>query len=490
MFVMLSPEARTAAESRLGGKVRALRRRQGLTQAQLAQKLAISPSYLNLIESNRRPLPAPLLLQLAQLFQLDLAQFAPSEDARLQSELLEVFSDPLLEADDVASTDVRELAEANPAVGKAVLALYRAYQEMRTANEATAARLAAGEEAGPQLAQAPSEEVSDLLQEHLNHFPDLEHGAETLWRKAKLSFEDRFGGLSQYLEKAHGVQVRVVRNQALSGVLRRYDPKTKILALSELLPTRSRMFEVAHQLALLQERAVLDRVVSSSRLSTPEAQALARVALANYFAAAVLMPYDRFLEAAREERCDLDILGRRFGVGFEQACHRLTTLRRPGAEGIPFHMLRIDMAGNLSKRFSASGIRFARFSGACPRWNIFQAFMTPGMIRIQLSRMPDGCTFFCIARTIQRDSGGFHSPQPVMAIGLGCQVQHAREMVYADGMDLENLDIATPVGVTCRLCERTDCDQRAFPSLRHPLHIDENVRTASLFSGETKLRTL
>ena len=484
-----------SSEARLGAKVRALRRRQGLTQAQLAQKLAISPSYLNLIESNRRPLPAPVLLALAQLFQLDLASFAPAEDARLQSELLEVFSDPALESTEVSSTDVRELAEGNPTVGRAILALYRAYQEARVTNESNAARLMAGETAreadegaGPQPVLVPSEEVSDLLQQHLNHFPELEAAAETLWKKAKLTAEERYGGLSQYLERTHGVQVRIVRNQTLGGALRRFDPQKKVLALSDLLPTRTRNFELAHQLALIQERQTIDRVVTAARLSSPEAQSLARVALANYFAGAVLMPYAPLLQAAREERYDIDVLGRRFGMGFEQVCQRLTTLRRPGAEGIPLHMLRIDMAGNISKRFSASGIRFARFSGACPRWNIFQAFMTPGLIRIQLSRMPDGTTFFCIARTVQKDSGGFHSPQPVMAIGLGCQVQHGREMVYADGMDLENVDIATPVGVTCRLCERTDCDQRAFPSLRHPLHIDENVRTASLYSG-TKLKT-
>ncbi|HEY8091470.1 MAG TPA: DUF2083 domain-containing protein, partial [Polyangiaceae bacterium] len=154
----------------------------------------------------------------------------------------------------------------------------------------------------------------------------------------------------------------------------------------------------------------------------------------------------------------------------------------PGAEGVPFHMIRIDLAGNISKRFSASGIRFARFSGACPRWNIFTAFMTPGMIRLQLSRFSDGTTYFCLARTIHKDSGGYHAQQPVQAIGLGCRTEHAREMVYSDGMDLENAHLATPVGVTCRMCERSDCEQRAFPSIRHPLSVDENLRGISLYA--------
>ncbi len=145
-------------------------------------------------------------------------------------------------------------------------------------------------------------------------------------------------------------------------------------------------------------------------------------------------------------------------------------------------MIRIDVAGNISKRFSSSGIRFARFSGACPRWNVFAAFMTPGMIRIQLSRFADGAAYFCLARTIHKDSGGYHAQQPVQSIGLGCRIEHAREMVYSDGIDFESPHTATPVGVTCRLCERSDCEQRAFPSIRHPLQVDENVRGISLYA--------
>jgi predicted transcriptional regulator len=337
----------------------------------------------------------------------------------------------------------------------------------------------------------PSEETGDFVQARMNYFPELEEGAEELWKRARLDPEELYAGLVRHLEKQHGVHVRVARWGEERGILRRYDEQKKLLVLSELLPTRSRTFQVATQIGLLTQHAKIDRLVESDpNLTVDDSRALARMALASYFAGAVLMPYQTFLQAAQEERYDVDVIGRRFRVGFEQVCHRVTTLRRPGAEGIPFHMIRIDVAGNISKRFSGSGIRFARFSGACPRWNIFQAFMTPGMIRIQLSRMPDGVAYFCIARTIHKDSGGYHAQQPVQAIGLGCQVQYAREMVYSDGVDLENLDMATPVGVTCRICERTDCEQRAFPSLRHPLQVNENVRAASLYTPVGKLRVL
>ena len=474
----------TAEGPRLGAKVRALRRREGLSQVQLAERLGISPSYLNLIESNRRPLPAGVLIKLAQFFELDLHSFAGDEDARLVSELLEAFSDPLFESHPLNSADVRELATSSPTAARAVLAMYRAYQEARESAESLASRMSEGEEliGGVGSSRSPSEEVSDLIQARMNHFPDLEEGAERLWRDAKLESDDLYRGLIHHLERVVGVHVRIARWGEQRGTLRRYDPERKLITLSELLPTRSRSFQLAHQIGLLTQRDAIDRLASDALLTSDDARSLARVALANYFAGALLMPYVPFLQACREERYDLDVIGRRFRMGFEQICHRVTTLRRAGSEGVPFHMIRIDVAGNISKRFSASGIRFARFSGACPRWNVFAAFLTPGMIRIQNSRMPDGVGFFCIARTIQKDSGGYHAQQPVQAIGLGCQVQYARELVYSDGVDLENLGTATPVGVTCRLCERTDCEQRALPSIRQPLRIDENVRGVSLYA--------
>jgi predicted transcriptional regulator/DNA-binding XRE family transcriptional regulator len=467
---------------RLGAKVRALRRRENLSQVQMAERLGISPSYLNLIESNRRPLPAALLIKLAQTFGVDLHAFGGDEDARVVNDLLEVFSDPVFDPYQLTSADLRELALNSPQIARAVLALYSSFKTQREASEELASRLDGEEATSVDRSQLPSEEVNDLVQKNMNYFPELEEAAEELWRKARFDAEELYPGLIRYLDKHHGIHVRIARGGAERGVLRRFDAEKKILTLSELLPTRSRTFQVAHQIALLTQHARIDKLVAEGHFTSEQARGLARVALANYFAGAVIMPYAPFLEACQKERYDTDVIGRRFRVGFEQVCHRFTSLRRPGAEGIPFHMIRIDMAGNISKRFSASGIRFARFSGACPRWNIFSAFMTPGMIRIQLSRFSDGTTYFCLARTIHKDSGGYHAQQPVQAIGLGCRVDHARELVYSDGVDLENPNLATPVGVTCRLCERSDCEQRAFPSIRQPLEVDENVRGVSLYA--------
>lgn len=467
----------------LGPRVRSLRRQRRLTQAALAARLGISPSYLNLIEHDRRPLSAELLIRLAQAFDLDVRAFAAGDHERLVADLLEAFGDPLFEDSGLTPSDVRELAAVQPAAARALLALYHAYEAARSSARALAERVADGSELkGIDSFRLPSEEVGDLIQRHSNYFPELEDGAERLRREARLDGEDLYQGLVRYLSEAHGVEVRVEKVGAMRGAVRRYEPRARRLLLSEVLRRGSRNLQLAHQIGLLTQSHALDRLASDPHLTTPESRALCRVALANYFAAAVLMPYELFLRACREERYDLELLGHRFRTSFEQVCHRVTTLRRPGAEGVPFHFLRIDSAGNISKRFSASGIRIARFSGACPRWNVHAAFLTPGMIRVQLSQMPDGTVYFCIARTVLKDYGGYHAPHTIQAIGLGCEVHHARELVYSDGVDLDNLSAVVPVGVTCRLCERLDCEQRVLPPLHAPLHVDENVRGVSFFA--------
>ncbi len=471
-----------ADPSPLGAKVRSLRRREGMSQARLATRLGISASYLNLIEHNRRALPAPLLIKLADVFALDLRELSADHDQRLQADLLEAFGDPLFDPHDLTAAEVRELAASYPPVARAVLALYQGYRGAREAVDTLTAKLTDGDLSGVDSTRLPTEEVSDLIQRHMNHFPALEQGAEELWRRARLDGEDLYGGLCRHLRDAHGIRVQLETTAAMRGAMRRYDPERRVLHLSELLRRGSRNFQLAHQVGLAEQQDALRRLAEDPMLTSDPARALARVALANYFAAAVLMPYERFLEAARAERYDLELLGHRFRAGFEQTCHRLTTLRRAGAEGVPFHMVRVDVAGNISKRFSASGLRFARFSGACPRWNVFSAFTTPGMIRTQLSQMPDGTTWFWVARTVRKEGGGYHAPHSLLAVALGCEVSHARELVYAEGVDLESRTALVPVGLTCRLCERMDCEQRAFPPLQHPLDVNENVRGVSFYA--------
>ncbi|MBL8742680.1 MAG: DUF2083 domain-containing protein [Myxococcales bacterium] len=472
----------------LGGKIKALRKREALSQVDLAAKLGISPSYLNLIESNKRPVTAAVLLRLATTFKVDLASFVATSDAQLGADVAEVMHDPIFEGLGLSEQDARELVADKPGMGRALLTLYRAYVSEKQSAQALADRV--GQDgAGAGSAGLPSEEVSDFIQRNRNHFPALEAAAERVYREEEIDPDDIYAGLVRCIGKRHGVTVRLLRVADERKAMRRFDAERKVLSISEVLPPRSRRFQVAHQLGLLEADSDLNEILKDApELTSTEAHALARVALANYFAAAVVMPYEPFLEAARAERYDIELLGHRFGASFEQVCHRMTTLGRPGREGVPFHLMRIDIAGNISKRFSASGIRIARFSGACPRWNIHTSFMTPGLIRVQVSRMPDGAVFFCIARTLRSDRGGYNVPHTVQAIGMGCEVRRARELVYSDGVDLDHLESAVPVGVTCRTCEHLDCAQRAFAPLLYPLKIDENVRGVSFYSPVSSLK--
>ena len=211
---------------------------------------------------------------------------------------------------------------------------------------------------------------------------------------------------------------------------------------------------------------------------------LIRVGLLNYTAAALLLPYAPFAAAAAALRHDTAALAARFGVSFEQACHRLSTLQRPGARGVPFFFLRVDPAGNVSKRFSAAGFPFARYGGSCPRWVVHTAFAQPGAVQVQLAELPDGATFLCFARTVARPARHWGEPRPVHVVAMGCNVTHADELAYADGLDLERARVG--IGLSCRLCDRPDCRSRAFPPLEHRLALDPLTTSATPYRFETK----
>ncbi len=466
-----------------GRKVRALRQRSGVSQATLAQRLGVSASYLNLIEHDRRPLTAGLLVRLAQVLDLELKALGAGQDAELASDLVEAFADPLFEGTAPSETELREVAIASPDVARAIVRLHQAYATAQTSARTLAAQVLDRQDV-PDLTRSEllPEQVTDFLQSHANHFPDLEAEAERVWRDGRLEGEDLFAALAEYAKAKLGVTVAVRRLGDMRGAVRRYDPERKTLALSEGLRRGSRNFQVAYQIGLLECSDLLNRLVQDPALTSDESRALCRMTLASYFAAAVLMPYAPFLRAAEEERYDLDVLQHRFRSNFEQVCHRLCTLQRKGAEGVPFFMVRIDLAGNISKKFSANGVRFPRFGGLCPLRNVHAAFLQPNVLRVQVSRTPEGLTFFSMARTIRRHRGGYHAPEILYAIELGCEIEWARRLVYADGFDLANLAGVVPVGVTCRLCERLDCGARAFPSIQRPLSVNENVRGISFFA--------
>jgi predicted transcriptional regulator/transcriptional regulator with XRE-family HTH domain len=524
-----------AQKAWLGNKVRRMRRDQGLAQVEMASRLGISPSYLNLIEHNQRPLTLPLLLKLAQEFDVDLRAFSDNEEARLLAELTELLGDPLFREHDLGREDLKQLVAASPNACQAVLSLFRSY---RTAREEVRALVESvsedtylatsthelrellatirsfseilhdyddlNEEQRQQIhgilvrdsekvthyidrmlhlspeealkssdgTGTPVQEVTDFVHDQRHHLPDLEAAAEDLWRKVPLKRESLTEQLAGLLAERHGIEARVVAPGDLEHRLHDFDEKGRRLLLSEALPEPTRAFQMARQLGRHACADEIEAAIGTSRLADPAPQALARDQLAKYFAGALLLPYTPFLEAARETRHDLDLLCRRFQASFEQVCHRLTTLQRVGAEGLPFHFVRLDIAGNISKRYSDTGFQIPQYGGACPRWIGHAAFLTPGRTVTRIEALPDGTTFFQVARADSKPAGGHLRPQSHFSVTLGCDIARAGELVYSDTLNLDDPRAAVPVGVSCRLCERMDCAQRAFPPVLRTLTLE------------------
>ncbi len=387
--------------------------------------------------------------------------------------LREVFADPLLGVEAVPDEEVAELAAA-PNAARAVLALYRAWRVAR--EDAGGIGLPSG-----RRVLLPTEEVRDFFDAQSNHFPALEAAAEEIAAFLAATPHEMNHAIAERLRRAHGLAVTV---QPLAAALRRYDPAARSLALSESLPRESRGFQMAFQLALLEARAAVDGTVRSASPSTSEAGMLIRIGLLNYTAAALLMPYAPFLESARALRYDVSELAARFGVSYEQACQRPSSLQRPSARGIPFFFLRVDPAGNVSKRFSAAGFPFPRYGGSCPRWVVHTAFARPGAIEVQVSELPDGAAFLCFARTVDAPAARWGEPRPTHVIAMGCDLAYAADVVYADGLDLSAARVG--IGLSCRLCERLDCRSRAFPPLEHRLALDPLTTSSSPYRFEAK----
>ncbi|MDE2004991.1 MAG: DUF2083 domain-containing protein [Rhodospirillales bacterium] len=457
----------------LGRTIRRLRAEAGLTQLALAARLGISASYLNLIEHDQRGVTASLLLKLGETLRVDLATLSGNTERQLELGLREVFADPLLGAEKVPETETAALAAA-PNAARAVLALYRAWRVAR--EDAGGIALPSG-----RRILLPYEEARDFFHERGNHFPALEATAERLGAILGARPHEMNHAIAERLRREHGIAVTV---GPLAGVLRRYDPSARTLLLSEMLPRESRGFQMAFQLVMQEAGDAVAGAVAEAAPSSDEAAMQIRVGLLNYTAAALVMPYAPFLEAAIAVRYDIDILSARFGVSFEQACHRLASLQRSGARGVPFFFLRVDAAGNVTKRFSAAGFPFARYGGSCPRWVMHTAFARPGETRVQVAELPDGAAFLCVARTVSHAAGQWGEPLPTHVVGMGCAIAHAAEVVYGDGLDLEAARVG--IGLSCRMCERGDCRSRAFPPLAHRLVGDPLTKGASPYRFEVK----
>lgn len=464
----------------IGLRLKRLREERKLTQEALARAIGISLSYLNQLENNQRPLTLPVLFKLNTAFGVAMEAFSEDEQLRLISDLREALADPAL-GEAIAAADIRELATNMPAVGRALVTLHRRYRNALEQSAALASRLGADRESETALLPSTAfEEVRDFFYARHNYFASLDEAAEHLAADIGIGPGSTAEKLATYLRKQHGVAIEVLASDGNTKEEQRcFLPDQRILKLSGHLQAGQQAFQMATQIAFLERGDLIEALAVEASFANPESRALARIGLANYFAGALIMPYLIFRNEAETTRYDIERLGQRFGVEFETTCHQLSTLQRPGAPGVPFFFVRVDRAGNISKRQSATDFHFSRFGGTCPLWNVYEAFAQPGKILTQLARMPDERTYLWVALVVSRKRGGFLSPQKTFAIALGCDVQHAERLIYSDGLDLKSLSATTPIGAGCKICERAGCPQRAFPPIGRALHVDE---TRSSFS--------
>ncbi|HEY9219851.1 MAG TPA: short-chain fatty acyl-CoA regulator family protein [Phenylobacterium sp.] len=455
----------------LGPSLRRIRRERGLTQADMAGDLDVSASYVALLERNHRPLSAEMLLRLAQTYNLDMASLAGAGGADEPARLAAALKDPMFADIEKSSLEISDVSANFPGVTEAFLRLYTAYQEEHMA-------LADRDAEGRTSAEAldPVDESRRFLAARRNSFPLLDDAAERL--AAQVAEHDSLPG---YFKARHNLRVRRLPSSVMLGSVRRLDHHKREILLDDELDAASQRFQLALQLAYLEMGVEVDGLLAEGTFATESGERLTRRALAGYAAAAVLMPYGAFARAVETRHYDVEALARQFGASFEQTAHRLTTLQKPGQERVPFFFIRVDPAGNVSKRLDGAGFPFARHGGGCPLWNVHQAFQRPRQIITQWLELPDGQRFFSIARTVTAGGGGYGRPRVDRAIALGCAAEHAHRLIYTQNQPNYGVDTATPIGVTCRLCHRTECTARSAPPIGRQILPDDIRRTSAPF---------
>lgn len=465
----------------VGPRLRQLRRARKETQAQMAKALGVSPAYVNLLENNQRSLSVQVLMRLSEVYGVDWRDMIDDDASTLLSDLRKAFQDPVFGPEKPDLQELRAALVHAPLLAGNLLRLYDSFKLLTDRLLSVSDDRADG--AGLVITANPETVVHDLFRRHKNHFAALEKAADDFRSGETIETDESYTYLKRRMKRNVGIDVVTVPAEEMPLALREYDEERGRILLSELLDYQNKVFQLTHLAGLIEYADVIDGIIEEAGITRNREQARCRVELANYFAAAVLMPYDAFYREAVTCRYDLDHLAARFGVSFEQAGHRITTLGREGQSGVPFFFLRIDKAGNVSKRFNATSFHLADHGGACPRWDVHLSFRTPGRILPQFVEMPDGSRYFTFSRTVNRPPAGRHNQDNRLAITLGCGIEHAPEVVYASQFRLTDPDLATPIGINCRLCPRQQCAQRAHQPIHLELPIDERRRGQTRFES-------
>ena len=470
-------------DSKIGPKIKAFRRQMGMQANKLAEELGISPSYLNLIEKGKRKIDGDLLINVCEKLRIELSDLTSKTDLNLENNISELLSDDLFEDLDILGPEVKDLVSTNPKIAKALIKLGDNFKQ-KDHEIVNKVENISGKIIDSRKAAFPGEVISDFLQENKNFFPKLENFANIIFEKVKQNNRTRYIALCNFLKDEYGITVKDVIPEEGKPFSKIYKAKEKELFLSDYLSIETKKLHAAAQISLEGASKEIDEYLSTFNFPSDEAKKLTRVALLNYCGAAILMPYKLFHKECKELKYDLELLQNTFATSFEQVAHRVTCLQDPKLPGIPFHFLRVDVAGNISKRFSLSGIEIPRYGGACPRWNVYSAFSRPGVIQAAVSKMTNGEKYVCIAKTVEKGIGRYGQKKSILSIGLGCEAKFAKDFVYTENLDLNDKKSELPIGVSCRTCDRLDCSQRAFPPLHKKFDVDINSRGVSVYVSE------
>ncbi len=468
---------------KIGPKIKVFRRQLGMQANKLAEKLNISPSYLTLIEGGKRKIDADLLLRICQELTIDVSDLTNKSDVNLANNISELLDDKLFEDLDILGPEVKDLANTNPKIGKALIRLGDILKKKDHELINKIEKLS-GKIVDSRKSSFPGEVIADFLQENKNYFPKLEDFANKIFNKLKENNRTRYISICNFLKSEYDITVKDIIPDEGKTFSKIYYEKNRELILSDYISLETKKLYAAAQIA--QEGAIdeINKYLESFNFPSEESKKLTKVSLLNYCGAAILMPYKLFHTECKKLKYDLELLQNIFATSFEQVTHRVTSLNDPNLPGVPFHFLRVDVAGNISKRLSLSGIEIPRYGGACPRWNVYSAFSRPGVIQAAVSKMTNGEKYVCIARTVEKGIGRYGQKKSILSIGLGCEAKYAKDFVYTENLDIHDKKSEIPVGVSCRTCDRLDCSQRAFPPLHKKFDVDINNRGVSVYVND------
>jgi len=468
---------------KIGPKIKSFRRQKGLQANKLAEQLGISPSYLNLIESGKRKIDGDLLLKVCDKLSIELSDLTSKSDLNLENNIMEILDDNLFEDLDILGPEVKDLASTNPKIGRALVRLGDILKK-KDHELVNKIETLSGKIVDNRKNSFPGETVSDFLQENKNYFPKLEEFANQVFDEVQNNNRTRYIALCQFLRNKYSIIVKDIIPEDGKPFTKIYKKNRKELLLSDYNSLETKKLYAAAQIAQEGAEKIIEEYLKDFNFPSEESKKLTKVALLNYCGAAILMPYKLFHTECKKLKYDLELLQNTFSTSFEQVAHRVTCLQDPKLPGIPFHMLRVDIAGNISKRFSLSGIEIPRYGGACPRWNVYSAFKRPGVIQAAVSKMTNGEKYVCIARTVEKGIGRYGQSKSILSIGLGCEAKYAKDFIYTENIDINDKKTEIPVGVSCRTCDRLDCSQRAFPPLHKKFDVDINNRGVSVYVNE------